>query len=266
MLRFPNIDPVAFQIGPLKVRWYGLMYLFGFVGGYFLVRWLAKKRGAYFPKDALQEMISYLAIGVIVGGRLGYILFYNLSFYFNNLLEVFAVWHGGMSFHGGLLGALLMGWWFTKRRGFSFYPIADLFAVAAPIGLGLGRIGNFINGELYGRPTNVPWAMVFPQGGPVARHPSELYEAFLEGLVLFFILLWLSKRVHPDGVLFWTFVGGYGLARFFVEFFRQPDSQLGLVLGPFSMGQVLSLFMVLLSSVFLAATLRAKRSSNAPFA
>jgi len=253
VLTFPNIDPVAFQIGPLKVRWYGLMYVFGFVGGYFLVRWLAEKRKVELPKDALQEMISYLAIGVIVGGRLGYVLFYNLPFYLSHPLEVFAVWHGGMSFHGGLLGALLMGWWFTKRRGLPFYQVVDLFAVAAPIGLGLGRIGNFINGELYGRPTSVPWAMIFPQGGPVARHPSQLYEAFLEGLVLFLILLGLSKRVRAEGVLFWTFVGGYGLARFFVEFFREPDPQLGLVLGPFSMGQMLSLLMILISALFLVA-------------
>ncbi len=251
MLKFPNIDPVAFQIGPLKVRWYGLMYVFGFFGGYFLVRWLAKKRNVDVPKDVLQELISYLAVGVILGGRLGYVLFYNLPLYLGDPLEALAIWHGGMSFHGGLLGAVLMGWWFTKKRSFSFYPIADLFAVAAPIGLGLGRIGNFINGELYGRPTNVPWAMIFPEGGPVARHPSQIYEAFLEGLVLFSVLIWLSKRVHTEGVLFWTFFGGYGLARFFVEFFREPDPQLGLVLGPFSMGQVLSLLMILVSTLFL---------------
>src|SRR5205809_323794 len=200
------------------------MYIFGFVGGYFLVRWLAEKRKVHLPKDVLQEFISYLMIGVVFGGRLGYVLFYNLPFYLDNPLEALAIWHGGMSFHGGLLGALLMGWWSTKRRGLAFYPVADVCVVAVPIGLGLGRIGNFINGELYGRPTNVPWAMMFPQGGPVGCPPSQLYEAF---------------------------VGGYGVARFFVEFFREPDPQLGFVLGPFSMGQLLSLAMILAPTLFL---------------
>jgi len=227
------------------------MYVFGFVGGYFLIRWLAKKRGIHLPKDVLQELISYLVVGVILGGRLGYVLFYNLPFYLANPLEIFAFWHGGMSFHGGLIGTLLMGWWFAKKRGLAFYPLADVCVVAVPIGLGLGRIGNFINGELFGRPTNVPWAVVFPQGGPVARHPSQLYEAFLEGLVLFSILLWMSERVQADGVLFWTFIGGYSLARFFVEFFREPDPQLGFILGPFSMGQILSLAMILAAMLFL---------------
>lgn len=251
MLRLPAIDPVAFQIGPFQVRWYGLMYVFGFVGGYFLVRWLAKKKKVDLPKDVLQELISYLVIGVIAGGRLGYVLFYNLPFYLANPLEIFAVWRGGMSFHGGLIGASLMGWWFTKKHGLSFYRLADLCVVAVPIGLGLGRIGNFINGELYGRPTNVPWAVVFPQGGPVPRHPSQLYEAFLEGVVLFVVLLWLSERVQTEGVLLWTFIGGYGVARFLVEFFREPDPQLGFVLGPFSMGQILSLAMILTAALCL---------------
>jgi phosphatidylglycerol---prolipoprotein diacylglyceryl transferase len=227
------------------------MYVFGFVGGYFLVRWLAKKKKVDLPKDVLQELISYLVIGVIAGGRLGYVLFYNLPFYLANPLEIFAVWRGGMSFHGGLIGASLMGWWFTKKHGLSFYRLADLCVVAVPIGLGLGRMGNFINGELYGRPTNVPWAVVFPQGGPVPRHPSQLYEAFLEGVVLFVVLLWLSERVQPEGVLLWTFIGGYGVARFLVEFFREPDPQLGFVLGPFSMGQILSLAMILIAALCL---------------
>ena len=149
-----------------------------------------------------------------------------------------------------------MGWWFAKKRGLGFYPLADLCVVAAPIGLGFGRIGNFINGELFGRPTKVPWAVVFPQGGLVPRHPSQLYEAFLEGLVLFSVLLWMSQRVHTDGVLFWTFIGGYGLARFLVEFFREPDPQLGFVLGPFSMGQILSLAMILTAALFLSRITR----------
>jgi phosphatidylglycerol---prolipoprotein diacylglyceryl transferase len=227
------------------------MYVFGFIGGYFLVRWLARKKKVDLPKDVLQELISYLVVGVIVGGRLGYVLFYNLPFYLANPLEIFAVWRGGMSFHGGLMGASLMGWWFTKKHGLSFYRLADLCVVAVPIGLGLGRIGNFINGELYGRPTNVPWAVVFPHGGPVPRHPSQLYEAFLEGVVLFIGLLWLAERVQTESVLLWSFIGGYGVARFLVEFFREPDPQLGFVLGPFSMGQILSLAMILTAALCL---------------
>ena len=250
MLQFPNIDPIAFRAGPLEVRWYGLMYLFGLLGGYFLMRRLARKRKVDLPREALLDLIGYVAAGVVVGGRLGYVLFYNLPFYLQNPWEIFAVWHGGMSFHGGLIGSLLMGWRCARKHGIPFYVLSDLAAVAAPIGIGLGRISNFINGELYGRPSDVPWAMVFPQGGPVPRHPSELYEALLEGLLLFSALLWLSGRVHAEGALTWAFIGGYGLVRFFVEFFREPDPQLGLIAGPFSMGQILSLLMILSSAFF----------------
>lgn len=250
MWHFPEIDPVAFRAGPLEVRWYGLMYLFGLLGGYFLMRRLARKRRVELSGDALLDLVGCVAVGVVAGGRLGYVLFYNLPFYLHNPLEIFAVWRGGMSFHGGLLGSLFMGWRFARKRRIPFYALSDLGAVAAPIGLGLGRIGNFINGELYGRPSDAPWAMVFPQGGPLPRHPSELYEALLEGLLLFFALLWLSGRVEAEGALTWAFIGGYGLARFVVEFFREPDPQLGLVAGPFSMGQILSFVMVLSSVVY----------------
>src|SRR5436309_3241448 len=227
------------------------MYIFGFVGGYFLVRWLAEKRKIHLPKDVLQEFISYLMIGVIFGGRLGYVLFYNLPFYLDNPLEALAIWHGGMSFHGGLLGALLMGWWFTKRRGLAFYPVADVCVVAVPIGLGLGRIGNFINGELYGRPSNAAWAMVFPEGGAVARHPSQLYEALLEGLVLFLVLRWLYRKGYYQGTVFWGLVAFYGLFRFLVEFVREPDAQIGFDLGPFTRGQLLSVPMLIVGTIMM---------------
>src|SRR5215471_3888216 len=251
VLRFPDIDPVAFQIGPLQVRWYGLMYVFGFVGSYFLVRWLAKKRSVHLPKDVLQELISYLVVGVIIGGRLGYVLFYNLPFYFANPLEIFAVWHGGMSFHGGLIGASLMGWCFTRKRGLPFYPLADLCVVAVPMGLGLGRIGNFINGELYGRPTNVPWAMIFPEGGNTPRHPSQLYEALLEGVLLFLILIWIYRRNFYRGTVFWALLAFYGLFRFLVEFVREPDAQIGLDLGPFTRGQELTFPMLIIGAAMM---------------
>lgn len=244
VLSFPNIDPIAFQIGPIAVRWYGLMYLFGFVGGYFLVRWLAPRRGVSLSKDTLLELINYLAVGVIVGGRLGYVVFWNLSYFISHPLEIFAFWHGGMAFHGGIIGAVLMGWLYLRKRNIPFYSVADLISVATPIGLGLGRVGNFINGELFGRPTDVPWAMVFPHGGPMPRHPSQLYEAILEGPVLLGILLWLALRVRAEGVVTWAFVGGYGVIRFCVDFFREPDPVAGLTMG-LTRGQYYSLFMVL---------------------
>src|SRR5439155_980950 len=238
---YPNIDPVFLHLGPVQLRWYGLMYMLSFIIGFFVLRRYAKYRKLNMSTDDLYDLLFYLILGVMIGGRLGYVLFYDLRSYIREPLSIFAIWQGGMSFHGGFIGMVLAAIWICRRKGWNFWDIADLGSAVAPIGLGLGRIGNFINGELYGRPTIVRWAMMFPQGGPVARHPSQLYEAFLEGVVLFFVLLWLSERVQTDGVLFWTFVGGYGVARFFVEFFREPDPQLGFVLGPFSMGQLLSL-------------------------
>lgn len=249
MLPFPHMDPVAFSIGPLAVRWYGLMYLFGFVGGYFVARWVARKRGLPIGGDVLLELVSYLALGVILGGRLGYALFYNLSFYLAYPLEILAFWQGGMSFHGGLLGTAAAGWWYVRKRGLSFYGVADCISAAAPIGLGLGRVGNFINGELYGRPTDLPWGMVFPQGGPAPRHPSQLYEAGLEGGLLLLVLLWIALRVRRDGFVTWALVGGYGVVRFLVEFVREPDAHLGLAWG-LSRGQYLSMVMVAAAAVF----------------
>ena len=249
MWSFPDIDPIAFQVGPLAVRWYGLMYLFGFVGGYFVVRWLGRKRGLGLGNEELMELISYVAIGVVLGGRLGYVIFYNLSYYLAYPLQLFAVWQGGMSFHGGMLGAILAGWWYLHHKGLRFYPAADCIFAATPLGLGLGRLGNFMNGELYGRTTDVAWGMVFPGGGPLPRHPSQLYEAFLEGGVLLAVLLWLGTRVRMDGVLTWAFIGGYGVIRFAVEFFREPDAHLGLAWG-LSRGQYLSAVMIAAAAGF----------------
>jgi phosphatidylglycerol:prolipoprotein diacylglycerol transferase len=197
----------------------------------------------------LQEFLCYVFIGLLVGARLGYIFFYqypNLADYIRNPLEIFAVWHGGMSFHGGLAGAVLAGLLFCRSRRLPFWEVADAVIVAAPAGLFFGRIGNFINGELYGRETDVPWAMIFPQGGPFPRHPSQLYEAILEGVVLFLILWKLRNRSMFPGALVPVFLCGYGSFRFLVEFFREPDPQLGIFLGIVSMGQILSLFMVAL--------------------
>jgi phosphatidylglycerol:prolipoprotein diacylglycerol transferase len=245
-MQYPHINPVLFRLGPLELRWYGLMYVISFIVAYFLLRSNAKRKNLPLTMDDIADLIFCLALGVILGGRIGYILFYNLSYYLENPLKVFAIWEGGMSFHGGLIGTVLSAIYFARKKKVTFFQLADLCVPVAPIGLFLGRLGNFINGELYGRVTHVPWGMVFPGGGNVPRHPSELYEAFLEGPVLFTIL-WLVQRKKnlPVGVVFWCFVMFYGAFRFLVEFTREPDPQLGFVLGSFSMGQLLSLPMFL---------------------
>ena len=252
MIPYPNIDPVFLRIGPLQFRWYGLMYLLGLSAAYFVMKARATARGIAITKEQLYDLVVYAAVGVFAGGRLGYTLFYNFPYYLDHPGKILAVWEGGMSFHGGLLGTILAILLFCRRHGFSPYTIADLAAITVPIGLGLGRVGNFINGELYGRPTDVPWCMVFPGGGPACRHPSQLYEAALEGGLLFLVLWWVGRRPTPPGTLLWTFITGYGLIRLVVEFFREPDFHLGFILGPFSMGQLLSLPMVLIGAFMLA--------------
>jgi len=239
-----NIDPILFQFGPLRVSWYGLMYVFGFLASYLLVLYQMKRRDFGITRQEVDSIFFYLAMGLIVGARLGYVLFYDLPLYLKNPLEVLSIWHGGMSFHGGLIG-VLAGWFiFCWKNKKSLWRTADLFVVTAPIGLGFGRIGNFINGELYGRVTQVPWGMIFPKGGPLPRHPSQLYESVLEGGVLFFILWFMKEKKLPPGGLLAAFLSLYGGFRFFLEFFREPDVQLGFVFGPFTMGQVLSSFMI----------------------
>ena len=240
-----NIDPILVDLGVIRVSWYGLMYIFGFLASYLLVRYQMKRKDFGVSKLDVENLYFYLILGLIIGARLGYVLFYNLKEYLADPLEIFAIWHGGMSFHGGLIGVLIVGILFSWKNRKSFWKIADLFIVTAPIGLGLGRIGNFINGELYGRVTQVPWGLIFPAGGPHPRHPSQLYESALEGGVLFFILWLLKDKKIPTGGLLALFLSLYGVFRFFVEFFREPDKQIGFILGPFSMGQVLSAFMII---------------------
>jgi phosphatidylglycerol:prolipoprotein diacylglycerol transferase len=245
MLTYPQIDPVIFHVGPLAVRWYGLMYLLGFGAAYLLIRHLSRLRKLSLSKDGVSDLLFYLVLGVIVGGRLGYILFYNLGQYLSHPLEIFAVWQGGMSFHGGLLGVFAATVIFCRRRKLPILLTGDILVTSATIGLGLGRIGNFINAELWGRVTDLPWGMVFPGGGPLPRHPSQLYEATLEGLLLFLILYLLNRRKVAEGVPFFCFFIGYGLFRFLVEFVRQPDAQLGFLWWGATMGQLLSLPMML---------------------
>lgn len=240
-----EIDPILIDLGPIRVSWYGLMYIFGFLASYLLVRFQMRKKDFGITRMDVENLFFYLILGLIIGARLGYVVFYDLQMYLSDPIEIFAIWHGGMSFHGGLIGVLLVGILFSWRNQKSFWKIADLFIVTAPIGLGLGRIGNFINGELYGRITEVPWGLVFPKGGPLPRHPSQLYESALEGGLLFLILWFLKdSRRLPNGGLLALFLLFYGGFRFFIEFFREPDPQLGLVLPPFTMGQILSTFMI----------------------
>ena len=246
MLTFPQFDPVALQIGPLAIRWYGLMYVLGFLGAWSLLKYRSRAPHWHWTGEEISDFIFYAALGVILGGRLGYVLFYNLPFYLDHPAAIFAVWEGGMSFHGGLLGVIFAGYLFTRKTNRDFLRTADFIAPVVPIGLGLGRLGNFINGELYGRASDVPWAMVFPGGGTLARHPSQLYEFLLEGVLLFTVLWIYSARPRARGAIFGLFLAGYGLARFLVEFTREPDVQLGYILGPLSMGQLLSIPMILL--------------------
>lgn len=262
MMPYPEIDPVILQLGPLSFRWYGFMYLVGFVSGYLLVRrQIAVTAASPVEKERefylLDALVVWLVIGVVLGGRLGYVFFYNPSYFLSHPLEIFATWQGGMSFHGGVFGTLCAGWLFARKHGLNFWLWADRVIVTAPIGLGLGRIGNFINGELFGRPSNVPWAMVFPAGGLTPRHPSQLYEAFLEGVVLFAVLWPTRYKKWPAGRKTALFLMGYSIARFVVEFFREPDPQLGfVVMGVFSMGQLLS-FVFFLAGLFLWLTRKA---------
>ncbi len=240
-----NINPILIDLGPVRVSWYGLMYVLGFLASYLLVRYQMKKKDFGVSSLEVENLFFYLILGLIIGARLGYVLFYDLKMYLADPLEIIAVWHGGMSFHGGLIGVLIVGILFSWKNKKSFWRIADLFIVTVPIGLGLGRIGNFINGELYGRVTHVPWAMIFHTDKDLLpRHPSQLYESGLEGGVLFLILWFLKDKKLPDGGLLAVFLSFYGLFRFIVEFFRQPDPQLGFILGPFTMGQILCSFMI----------------------
>jgi len=254
MISYPQIDPEIVRIGPVAVRWYGLMYIAGFVSSYLLVQQQMKKMKREsaadkpakkgiddaIPDDFLDAVYTYLVLGLVLGARLGYVLFYDLASYSRHPLEIFAVWHGGMSFHGGMIGSLLAGYLCCRKYKVDFWQAADLAIVTAPIGLGFGRLGNFINAELYGRVTDVPWAMVFPGGGPLPRHPSQLYELALEGVLLFIILWLLKNKKHATGAMTAAFFVLYGLFRIIAEFFRQPDAQLGFIAGPFTMGQILS--------------------------
>lgn len=248
MLTYPQIDPVLVEIGPLKVHWYGLMYLVGFVAALWLGTKRAKASQGQWQPNEVSDLMFYGFMGVIAGGRIGYVLFYHFDLFLANPLYLFKIWEGGMSFHGGLLGVMVALWYFARQTARPFLAVGDFVAPLVPIGLGAGRIGNFINGELWGRATtpDFPLAMIFPADPlQLPRHPSQLYEFFLEGVVLFFTLWFFSSKPRPTGLVSAMFLMGYGTFRFGVEFFREPDAHLGPIISWLTMGQLLSLPMII---------------------
>jgi phosphatidylglycerol---prolipoprotein diacylglyceryl transferase len=263
MLVHPQFDPVAFHVGPLAVRWYGLMYLAGFILFVVLGRRRARAEMLTGWRMAdVDDMLFFGVFGVILGGRLGYVLFYKPLYYFAHPLEIFEVWHGGMSFHGGFLGVLIALWFFARRRNKSLLDVTDFVAPLCPLGLAAGRLGNFINAELVGRPTDVPWAMVFPQVDQLPRHPSQLYEFGLEGVLLFIVLWIFASRRRPRGAVSGLFLVGYGTFRFIAEFAREPDNFLGLLAGGLTMGQWLSMPMVVIGVVMMLFAYRRARKEQ----
>jgi len=245
-LQFPIIDPIIFSIGPVALRWYGMMYLIGFLAAMFIANKAADNSKGLWTREQVSDLLFYSFLGVILGGRVGYVLFYQFDYFLADPLYLFQIWQGGMSFHGGLIGVITAVFIFARKSNKSFLAVGDFVAPLVPIGLGMGRLGNFINAELWGRQTDVPWAMVFPTDSlQVPRHPSQLYEFFLEGVVLFAILYVITRKPRSLGLASGAFLIGYGIFRTIVEFFREPDAHLGLYFSFISKGQILSLPMIL---------------------
>ncbi|MFQ5661132.1 MAG: prolipoprotein diacylglyceryl transferase [Gammaproteobacteria bacterium] len=254
MLTYPDIDPIAIDFGMVQIRWYGISYVAAILFAWWLLRYRVRSRQLDWTAEQIADLVFYATVGIILGGRLGSVLFYNLPYYFQHPLAIFKIWQGGMSFHGGLIGVLTASWLYGRHIHKGFFSVIDFLAPVVPIGLGFGRIGNFINGELWGRPAHLPWAMVFPdpRAGGVPRHPSQLYEALLEGLLLFVILWGFSSRPRPVMAVSGLFLLLYGIFRCLAEFFRQPDGNIGFLAGDWlTMGQLLSFPMIILGIVFL---------------
>jgi phosphatidylglycerol:prolipoprotein diacylglycerol transferase len=265
LIAYPMIDPVLVSIGPFPIRWYALAYIAGLVLGWAYAQYLVRSpefwgAGARPDGACIDDLLVYAALGVILGGRLGYVLFYNLPFFLSHPADIFKLWQGGMSFHGGFAGTALAVALLARRRGILVLRLYDVVSAVAPIGILLGRIANFIKPELWGRPTDVPWAMVFPGGGPPPRHPSQLYEAALEGLILFLVLFVAVRlgALRRPGLVTGLFATGYGAARIMSEFFREPDPQLGFLFGGATMGMLLSLPMIAAGAFFIRHALRKK--------
>jgi phosphatidylglycerol:prolipoprotein diacylglycerol transferase len=254
MLRFPDIDPVALDLGVVQIRWYGISYVAAILLGWWLLHRRVLARPDSWTTQHVADLIFYCTIGIIVGGRLGEVLFYNFAYFLSDPLSILRIWEGGMSFHGGLIGVMLAGWWYGRGVGRRFFETADLLTPVVPIGLGLGRLANFVNGELWGTPSTLPWAVIFPdpRAGGLARHPSQIYEALLEGLVLFVVLWWFSSRPRPAPSVFGLFLVLYGVFRFAVEFVREPEAHIGYVAWDWvTTGQILSLPMIAFGLLFL---------------
>lgn len=263
-LAYPGLDPVAFAVGPVEVRWYGLAYVVALVGAVLIARRLNRTWGMGLTDDDLVEILLAATLGVVLGGRLGYVLFYDPGYYLSHPLDVFRVWGGGMSFHGGLIGIMVAAWIEGRRLGVTFLRLCDTGAVGAPIGMLLGRLANFAKPELWGRVTDVSWGMVFPGAGPLPRHPSQLYEAALEGALLLVVMLVLSRRRRPDGFMIGMMMALYGAFRIFVEFFREPDAQLGFLWAGATMGQLLSVPLVVAGAWLLWRALRQEHAVPVP--
>ena len=265
MLSYPDYDPVAINLGFVQIRWYGISYVTGIMLAWWLLRRRSVQLYEIWSPDQVADLIFYGTVGIILGGRLGSVLFYNLPYYLHHPLGVFKIWEGGMSFHGGLIGVLVAVWLFARREKMGFFNVTDFLAPVVPVGLFLGRIANFINGELWGRPTDLPWGMIFPdpRAGNVPRHPSQLYEALLEGIVLFTILWWFSSRPRPVMAVSGLFLLLYGIFRGSVEFVREPDIQLGFLAGNWlTMGMLLSAPMIVLGILFLYLAYRNRPASG----
>ena len=259
MLRYPDINPVALQLGPLSVHWYGIMYIVAFGGAWFLATTRVRKSRAW-TAEQISDLVFYGALGAVIGGRLGSVFFYNFSQFIADPLWLFRVWEGGMSFHGGFLGVMAAFYWYSRKLKRPYFETLDFIAPMAPFGLGMGRLGNFIGGELWGRPTDMPWGMVFPHVDNLPRHPSQLYEMALEGILLFSLLWWFSSSPRPRYAVSGLFGVGYGSMRFCVEFFRQPDADIGFIAFDWlTMGQLLSLPMVIAGAVLLIMAYRQPR-------
>jgi phosphatidylglycerol:prolipoprotein diacylglycerol transferase len=263
VIPFPAFDPVLISFGPIALRWYALAYIAGILLGWLYVRIILKHEALWAGTPPMtvtdyDDFIMWLTLGIILGGRIGYVLFYNPGYFAAHPLDSIALWKGGMSFHGGFLGCVVAVVAFARRRGLSILSLGDLTCAAGTIGIFLGRIANFINGELWGRPSDVPWAMVFPTGGPLPRHPSQLYEALLEGVVLLFALAILIRRgaLQRPGFIIGAFAFGYGIARTICELFREPDVQIGFLWGGFTMGMLLSLPLIIAGAIIMAVAMR----------
>lgn len=264
-MQLPIVDPIIVQIGPLAIRWYSLAYVCGLIIAWFIIKYFNKIEKVFDEKKLSDDFFTYSVLSVIIGGRIGYVLFYNFLFYFKHPIDIFKVWEGGMSFHGGLIGVLIGLYLLCKKNKINYFSLADLISIAVPVGLFFGRIANFINMELYGRVTKSKLGIIFPNAGDLPRHPSQLYEATLEGILLFIIMFYLAKYTNIrkyNGCLSGVFLTGYGISRFTVEFFREPDAQIGYILKYFTMGQLLTLPLIIFGVFLIFSSLKYKKFNN----